>query len=90
MTANQAAEALGLAYNTAARYLSVLTHQGKIKVSHCESARRVFVPFDAPVRTKESPAPAPVAKQPAESEMPTDGRIMSRWVGGNPFKKAMA
>lgn len=37
--------------------------------------------------TPPAAQPASVVEQPAESEMPTDGRIMTRWVGGNPFKK---
>ena len=99
MTIQQAADATGLAYNTVARYLVYLAHHSKIKVSHSQNRQRVYVPFDAPnividVASKKKGKDVQVAtQQPAETEMQEPvqiGGIMTRWIGGNPFKKAMA
>lgn len=94
----EASDILGIAYTTTNRYMNVLMGRGQIHVSHTAKHRRVYGFGDktpeAPVKSKR-PAksqmlPVTVVVKDDSEEMPTDGRIMTRWVGGNPFKKAMA
>ena len=84
-TAREISETIGLSYQQVSKYLRVLVMQGTVTVTHCDGSRRVHAVKDMP----KAVAAVAIAESPVLEHIPTNG-IMTHWVGGNPFMKAMA